>query len=171
MGEAAEYISPEIARVLAVALPYHHRLIVEVAACTGLRISDILQLQPEDIAEALTHRGWLRVLEQKTGKRRAVHLPAKLLRLLAGYCGEYWVFESPKDPRRHLTRQAVNKMLKQRSCRMKLRQQVSPHSYRKQYAVSLMRRTHDLKRVQRELGHEDAGTTALYALSDQLTRK
>lgn len=171
MGRAAEYVSPEVARRLARELPYNHRLIVDVAAVTGLRISDVLQLRLEDVAEAHAHRGWLRVLECKTGKRRAVHLPAKLLRQLEAFTGQYWVFESPRDPRRHLSRQAVNKMLATRARAVRLGQQVSPHSYRKQYAVQLMHRSGDLGKVQRALGHSDAGTTALYALSDQLRRK
>lgn len=170
MGRAAEYISPETAARLARELPYRHRLIVEVAAVTGLRISDVLQLQPEDVAEARVHRGWLRVLECKTGKQRAVHLPARLLRQLEAFTGQYWVFESPLDPRRHLTRQAVNKMLAARAKGLRLGQQVSPHGYRKQYAVQLMHRSGDLGKVQRALGHRDPGTTALYALSDKLQR-
>lgn len=170
MSRAAEYVSPEVGRRMAVALPYHHRLITEVAATTGLRIGDILALQPEDIAEALTHRGWLRVREQKTGKQRAVRLPTKLLRQLAAYSGENWVFESPRDRRKHLTRQAVNQILQDRARQLRLQQRVSPHSYRKQYAVRRLAETGDFSRVQRDLQHDDPGTTALYALADKIKR-
>lgn len=171
VGAAAEYVSPELGRRLGVVLPYNHRLLTETMAATGLRVTDVLTLQPEDVAEALTHRGWLQVREQKTGKYRAVRLPTKLLRQLAAYSGQYWVFQSPQDPQRHLTRQAVNKMLKQRATAYRAGQQVSPHGYRKQYAVRLLEETGDLRRVQRAMGHDDPGTTALYALADKMPVK
>ena len=51
--------------------------------------------------------------------------------------------------------------------RVALKGQISPHTARKIYAVSLYHEK-GINAVQRELAHDSIGTTMLYALSDRL---
>ena len=108
------------------------------------------------------------VEEQKTGKRRIVGLPEHLLRDIRKIAGKKYVFEHKNDPERHRTRQAVWKDVKRAAVAFRLPQNVAPHSVRKVYAVDLMHKYHDLKRVQRALNHSNPAVTMVYAMADKL---
>lgn len=109
---------------------------------------------------------WIR--EQKTGKRRRVNLTKGLAAEMMRNAGEIWIFESPKSPAKHRTRQAVWADVKRAAKAFRLPQNVAPHSIRKVYAVDLMRKYHDLKRVQRALNHSNPAVTMIYAMADKL---
>ena len=68
-----EYILRKEVDLILAALTPENRLVMRVARHTGLRISDILCLRPEQLKPHF----W--VTEQKTGKRRQVGLPESLL--------------------------------------------------------------------------------------------
>lgn len=151
----------EVEHVLAALTPVN-RVIMRECMHTGLRIGDVLALRTAQIAP----RFW--VTEQKTGKRRMVGLPAGLLADMRKIAGEIWIFESPKSPAKHRTRQAVWADVKRAAKAFRLPQNVAPHSVRKVYAVDLMRKFHDLKRVQRALNHSNPAVTMVYAMADKL---
>lgn len=151
----------EVDRVLSALMP-SNRLVMRVILHTGLRIGDVLQLRPED----LQPRRW--VTEQKTGKRRFIGFPSPLLSDLRAEAGKYWVFPSPRDPKKHRTRQAVWVDVKRAAKLFRLPQNIGTHSARKVYAVELMRKYGDIAAVQRNLKHGYATTTMIYALADQL---
>ena len=108
------------------------------------------------------------VAEQKTGKRRIVGLTEHLLRDMRKIAGKNYVFEHKNDPERHRTRQAVWADVKRAAKAFRLPQNVAPHSVRKVYAVDLMHKYHDLKRVQRALNHSNPAVTMVYAMADKL---
>jgi integrase len=154
----------EYEHILAALMP-ENRLALEVSACTGLRISDVLNLRTDRLSERFTVR------ELKTGKNRRVRIPPRLLdRLIAG-AGKIWVFEGRTDYRKHRTRQAVFKDLQRTAKMFRVKVHVSPHSARKIYAVGEYRRTGSLQRVRELLNHEDEAVTMLYAMADQLTER
>ncbi len=136
-----------------------NRLVMRVALHTGLRIGDVLALRTEQIKP----RFW--VTEQKTGKRRAVGLPADLRADILAQAGPEWAFpgRSPDKPR---TRQAVWKDVKRAAKAFRLPQNVAPHSARKVYAVELMKEYGDIERVAKALNHTHMSTTMIYALAD-----
>ena len=68
-----EYILWKEVDLILAALTPENGLVMRVALHTGLRISDILSLRPEQLKPHF----W--VTEQKTGKRRQVGLPEPLL--------------------------------------------------------------------------------------------
>lgn len=142
------------------ALTPQNRLVMRTALQTGLRISDVLELRPEQLKSHF----W--VTERKTGKRRQVGLPEPLLSDLKNAAGERWVFEgrSPKD---HRTRQAVWKDMKRAAKAFRLPVNVGPHSARKVYAVELLRKYGDIDRVRRALNHNSEVITLLYAMADK----
>lgn len=144
-------------------LTYENRLVMRTALHTGLRIGDVLRLKPEHIRPNF----W--ITEQKTGKRRQVGIPEPLLGDLRKAAGEKWVFPG-RDPEKPRTRQAVWKDVKRAAKAMRLPQNVAPHSARKVYAVDLLHRYGDIKRVQRALNHNCEIVTLIYAMADHQLR-
>ena len=152
----------EFEHLLAARMP-PNRLACEVSACTGLRISDVLNLRTTKLSERFSVR------ELKTGKIKRVRLPRSLLDRLLAQAGRIYVFENRLDYRKPRTRQAVYKDLRRAAKLFRVKDiHVSPHSARKLYAVSEYRRTGSIERVKELLNHEDEAVTMLYAMADQL---
>ena len=149
----------EVERVLDL-LTYENRLVMRVLLHTGLRISDALQLRPEQ----LKPNCW--VTEQKTGKRRQIGLPEPLLADLRESADCEWVFPGSK-PGKHRTRQAVWKDVKRAAAALRLTQNAAPHSARKVYAVELLKKYGDIDRVRRALNHGGLEVTLIYAMADK----
>lgn len=156
----AYLLEREVGHVLAALTPAN-RLVCRVCLHTGLRVGDVLALRTEQLAP----RFW--VVERKTGKRRQVGLPAGLLADVRAQAGEVWAFPG-RDPAKPRTRQAVWADVKRAAKAFRLPQNVAPHSFRKVYAVDLMRKYGDLDRVRRALNHGSCATTMIYAMADRL---
>lgn len=137
-----------------------NRLVMRVCIHTGLRVSDVLALKPEQLKPNF----W--ITEQKTKKRRQVGLPEPLLSDLIENAGVFWVFPG-RESRKHRTRQAVWKDVKRAADALRLPQNIGTHSARKFYAVELRERYGDLERVQRALNHGDIAVTMIYAMADK----
>lgn len=154
-----EYLLQEqVDQVLSVLMP-ENRLVMRVCIATGLRLSDVLQLRPEQLKSHF----WL--TEMKTGKRRQVGLPEPLLSDLRAAAGDAWVFPG-RNPAKHRTRQAVWKDVKRAAAAFRLEQNVAPHSARKVYAVELMHKYGDIAKVRRALNHSSESVSCIYALAD-----
>lgn len=152
-------IEREVERVLDL-LTYENRLVMRVLLHTGIRISDALQLRPEQLKPNF----W--ITEQKTGKRRQIGLPEPLLHDLCRSAGKYWVFPGA-DPRKHRTRQAVWKDVKRAAAALRLTANAAPHSARKVYAVELLRKYGDIEKVRQALNHGGLEVTLIYAMADK----
>lgn len=159
----SEYINyGDLQHLFSVLMP-ENALVLRVSLETGLRIGDVLAIRTEQIrAQRFTVR------EQKTGKSRRVYLSKPLWDALRRSAGRIYVFEGRNDPHKHRTRQAVYNDLKRAAKAFRIPQNVSPHSLRKLYAVTLLDETGDLELVQRALNHDRITTTLIYALSDRL---
>lgn len=158
-----EYLlNREVGHVLAALTP-SNRIVCETCLHTGLRVGDVLALKTKDISRQF----W--ITEAKTGKRRRVNLPDPLIRKIREQAGEEWAFPGRK-PGSHRTRQAVWADVKRAAKAFRLKQNVAPHSFRKVYAVELMRKCGDTKRVQRALNHSDQATTMIYILAAELLK-
>ena len=159
----SEYINyGDLQHLFSVLMP-ENALVLRVSLETGLRIGDVLAIRTEQIrAQRFTVR------EQKTGKSRRVYLSKPLWEALRRSAGRFYVFEGRNDPHKHRTRQAVYNDLKRAAKAFRIPQNVSPHSLRKLYAVTLLDETGDLELVQRALNHDRITTTLIYALSDRL---
>lgn len=163
MEMTTEYLlQREMGHVLAALTP-SNRLVARVCLHTGLRVGDVLALRPDELGRQF----W--ITEAKTGKRRRVNLTNDLLSSLRASSGEFWVFPG-RDPRKHRTRQAVWTDVKRAARAFRVRQNVAPHSFRKVYAVELMRECGDARRVQRALNHSDMATTMVYIMAAELLR-
>lgn len=143
------------------ALTMQNALIMRTVLHTGLRISDVLELRTEQLKPSM----W--IVEKKTGKRHRCGLPAPLLKAILEQAGEEWAFPGTK-PGTHKTRQAVWADVKRAAKAFRLPQNVGTHSFRKVYAVRLLDKYGDVKRVQKAMGHSSPSVTALYAMADKL---
>lgn len=156
-----EYMLEQQVEIVLHLLMPENRLVLRTALHTGLRISDVLSLKPDQLKPNF----W--VTEQKTKKRRQVGLPAPLLADLVANSGKWWVFPGV-DPLKHRTRQAVWKDMKRAAIAARFPQNCAPHSFRKVYAVELMRKYGSMARVQKALNHRSQEVTMLYALADHM---
>lgn len=161
-----EYLLEQQVRLVLAALMPSNALACEVSLHTGLRISDVLSLKTEQIKP----RFWVK--ESKTGKSKMVGLPDDLRQRLLAQAGEEYVFPNRLNPRKHRTRQAVWADVKRAQKAFRFGQNVGPHSFRKDYAVEVMRRYGDIEKVRRALNHDRAITSLIYAMADvQLMKK
>lgn len=129
------------------------RLAVEIAADTGLRISDILSIRSADVAPTM------RIVERKTGKARTVSLRQETLahaRAYARYAGEYLI---DRD------RSTIYRQVRTAAQALGLAN-VSMHSIRKYYARKYCR-AHGLAATQRELQHDYLSTTLIYLIDEE----
>ena len=194
-----EYITREKMELLLRAMSPENARVIRLSMDTGFRLSDCLSLRWRDLpadgktwdgssctpdgrptgCPMMTHGASIVLTECKTGKRREAVLTEKacdLLRRQWRLWGKSpWVFPG-RDWRKHRTRQAVWKDLKEvsRTLRIdgkKVRENLGPHSARKIFAVDLYHRTGDLEAVRKALNHTDQAVTMLYALADQLTTR
>lgn len=155
----------EVVHILA-ALQPENRLACEISLATGLRIGDVLGLKTEQV-----RRQRFTVREEKTGKTRTVRLSKDLLQRCLSCAGQHYVFEHRYDGRRHRTRQAVYKDLKRVAKVFGVKEQFSPHSLRKVFAVEEYLDCGDLLRVQKLLNHTSEAVTMLYAMAHVVKRR
>ena len=156
-----EYLlAQQVEHVLAALTP-QNRLIARVCLHTGLRVGDVVALKTKALGLQFM------VTEAKTKKRRRVGLPTALLEDIRRQAGPVWAFPG-RDPAKHKSRQAVWADVKRAAKAFRLPQNVGPHSFRKVYAVELLGRYGDIRRVQRALNHGGMETTLIYAMVDKL---
>lgn len=142
------------------ALPPTTRLAWDVAICTGLRVSDVLQLRPDMLS-----RGRTAIVERKTGKWRSIPMPDSLYDRLIDHAALHnsdWCFPAATDTDKPMSRDVIGAQLRRVNRLVAPQYTLSMHSARKIYAINLYRRTGDYNAVQRDLGHEHLETTLIY---------
>lgn len=163
MAKTEYLLDVEVERVLAAMMP-QNQLILRLVLHTGMRVSDVLLMKPEDIKPS----GWL--VEQKTGKRRRYGIPEPLLTLIKAQMSDEWAFPGARSGK-HKTRQAVWADVKRAAKAFRLPQNVGTHSMRKVYAVHLMERYGSIEKVRRNLNHSSESVTMIYAMADVLLER
>jgi integrase/recombinase XerD len=143
------------------------RAMLELLYATGLRVSELVSLQHQQIdlqGDYLTVKG-------KGSKVRAVPFGKwareKLLdylnearpRLLKGRSSSYLFVTRSGKP---LTRQAFWKLVHGYARAAGIEKKVTPHSFRHSFATHLLEGGADLRSVQTMLGHADISTTQIY---------
>ncbi|RDH88618.1 MAG: site-specific tyrosine recombinase XerD [endosymbiont of Escarpia spicata] len=152
---------------LADAQGFRDRTMLEVLYASGLRVSELISLRPEQIS--LT-QGVVRVIG-KGGKERLVPL---------GDEAQTWLIRFLKGPRREIlgarlcpdlfptrrgsgmTRQAFWYLIKKHAITAGISKHLSPHTLRHAFATHLLNHGADLRVVQLLLGHSDLSTTQIY---------
>ncbi len=141
------------------------RLIIELFYETGLRLSELIGLNVEDIslvAQAIRVTG-------KGNKQRLVPFGDRLLSLIKGYLderaalpviGSVAVFISAKGER--LKGDKVRMMVKSKLGLVTTQKKRSPHVLRHTFATTMLNHDADLQTVKELLGHERLQTTEIY---------
>lgn len=156
----------ELVHILASLSP-ENRLACEISLVTGLRINDVLALTPEKVRKQR-----FTIREEKTGKTRLIRLPADLVKRALACSGQHYIFEGRLNGRQHRTRQAVYKDLKKSAKNFGVKDNITPHSLRKVYAVEeFAKNGGNLKKVQRLLNHESEAVTILYAMANVIGKR
>lgn len=164
----ADWVQPDFLGLVLQSLMPANRLVLLLMMQTGLRVGDALALRSEQLRSGQR----LTIREEKTGKSRRIYIKRPLYDALLAQCGRWWVFPGRLDERKHRCRQAVWKDLKRSAAlwRAPLDAGGKPnwgtHTARKVWAVAELKRTGDIKTVQREMNHSSPEITYLYALAD-----
>lgn len=143
------------------------RAMLEVLYATGLRVSELVGLQPDQLSVS---RGLVRVVG-KGGKERLVPLGDEAVRWVERFLGESRPALLGARPcaalfptRRGgpLTRQAFWYRIKKHARVAGIDQALSPHTVRHAFATHLVNHGADLRVVQLLLGHSSLSTTQIY---------
>lgn len=156
---------PDIKRKLGL----RDRAILETLYATGMRVSELINLELQDLHEDL---GLVRVLG-KGSKERLIPISSVALHwikqyqkevrdpliLKAGQNDEHIFLNSRA---KQLTRQAIWQMIKKYCQSAGITKDVTPHTLRHTFATHLLENGADLRVVQEILGHSDISTTQIY---------
>lgn len=160
----SKWIEEENVKHILAALMPQNALAAEMSYRYGMRIGDVLATKTKDV-----RRGRWTYTEEKTGKKRRITLGRRFQEKLLQNAGRLYVFEHRNDWKKHRTRQAVYYDIRRAAKAFRLGNGVSPHTFRKVYAVNAMAKYKDLKRVQTLLNHSSEAITMIYALADIMT--
>jgi len=147
-------------------------MLVDLVLFTGLRVAEIANLKIGDI-EIKTKDPYLIVRKGKRGKKRDVYLDKELVKHLKSFIS--WKKKSMNEPTednsplftgrdgKHCAVITLMKSFKKAIEESGLPIHYSIHNARHTYATFLLHATHNLRYVQKQLGHSKISMTALYA--------
>lgn len=138
-----------------------HRVLLMLAYSSGLRISEVVNLELADIdsGRMVIH------LRAAKGKRdRIVMLSEVLLAELREYYKRYrpkrWVFEGQTGAR--YSARSIQLVFRAAAQRAGIRKRITFHGLRHCFATHLLEGGTDLRRIQELLGHQSIKTTLIY---------
>lgn len=135
---------------------------------TGFRISELLSLKVEDVADANGVYDFVRVkrgyMKNKQESREIVlHQEAKLAikeyLMSCGIDSADWLFD--------YSRQSAHNALKKAFKRSGLTGTLATHTMRKTFAKTVFDNTNNIYKTKQALGHKDISTTVKYLVVDQ----
>ena len=152
---------------LELALEFRDRTMLEMLYACGLRVSELVGLQVEQVG---LNQGIVRVLG-KGGKERLVPMGEEALDWLTQYMrgpriellkGQSSNVLFPSNRSREMNRQTFWYRIKLYGERAGIQTHLSPHTLRHAFATHLLNHGADLRVVQMLLGHSDLSTTQIY---------
>ncbi|MGE3541666.1 MAG: tyrosine-type recombinase/integrase [Candidatus Tectimicrobiota bacterium] len=139
-----------------------HRAMLATLYATGVRVSELCQLQGTDIDSS---RMVIRVRQGKGQRDRQVMLSPHLLPLRRRYWKLYqlhsWLLPGHRVSA-PITRMGVTHICRQAGIAAKLKKTIHPHVLRQAFATHLLEAGVDLRRIQLLLGHASLRSTSLY---------
>jgi len=143
------------------------RAILEALYATGMRVSELTQLNLEHLNLDV---GFVRCLG-KGNKERIVPLGKNAIICLKRYIANarpYFLKRRSSNIlflnrlNRRLSRQSIWKMIKRYARQARIKKEIRPHILRHSFATHLLEGGADLRSVQEMLGHSDISTTQVY---------
>ncbi len=152
------------------------RAILETLFSTGLRISELINLNVNDLNDKVLERREFSVIG-KGRKVRTVYLSQSAVKyikqylatrrdnfepLFIRYSGKLMDEDDAEGKSLRLTPRSVQRMIKKYALMAGLPVNVTPHVLRHSFATDLLIAGADLRSVQELLGHSDVSTTQIY---------
>lgn len=145
---------------------YRDKAMLELLYATGIRVSELIQL---DIGDINISMGFLKC---KSGRERVIPLGSLAMKSCADYIekaralmiknvDETALFVNCNGKR--LTRQGFWKIIKQYKNQANISGELTPHTLRHSFATHLLQNGADLKSIQEMLGHSDISSTQIYS--------
>ncbi|MDZ5038202.1 tyrosine-type recombinase/integrase [Clostridium perfringens] len=142
-----------------------NKVMIELFLCTGLRLSEMLDLKWKDIN---LMSGQLKVVQGKGSKDRILWINEDMLNILRNWkieqSNKYGVVDLVFCSRnkKRLDDKGIRKMIETYSIKAEINKHITPHTLRHTYATDLLRETKNIRLVQKALGHSDLSTTMIY---------
>lgn len=154
--------SEEVARFLEFARPGQERVLFQTAYACGLRISELVHLQVQDIDGS---RMMVTVRQGKGFKDRLVPLSPRLLKEMRWFWQTHrskpWLFPG-SQPGQPVHSGTVQRLFRQTLRRAGIEKAATPHTLRHSFATHLLEAGVDILTVQKLLGHSNLSTTTRY---------
>jgi len=151
----------EVLRILKALENIKHRCILMLVYSAGLRLSEVVNLQLQDI---LRDRSQLRIRAAKGKKDRYTVLSTKALLLVEEYLKMYkpdlWLFEGQTGGQYSKT--SVQRVFKNALIISGVNSYATLHTLRHSFATHLLERGTSLRYIQELLGHSSSKTTEVY---------
>lgn len=145
------------------------RALLEVLYATGLRVTELVSLNVDDVNLA---SATVRVVRPKDKRERLVPIHERAIPPLQDYLerGRIQLLRDPEEQAlflnhrgRRLTRQGLWLIVKHYVREVGIIEDVTPHTLRHTFAAHLIDKKADLEYVQELLGHANISTTQVYA--------
>jgi len=152
----------ELAQILNSVDNIKHKAILMLVYSTGLRVSEVVKLKPEDID---SERMLIHIRGAKGRKDRYTMLAEMALGIIKEYQRQYrfdkWLFGGIRTDR-HITTKTVEKILEHACKKADIKKDISVHTLRHSFANHLLESGTDLRYIQELLGHIHSKTTEIY---------
>ncbi|MCU0378513.1 MAG: site-specific integrase [Bacteroidales bacterium] len=152
----------EVRSILAAPVNEKHRAMLGIIYGCGLRRSELIMLESEDIDR---DRMLLTVRQSKGFKDRVVPLSSKLVEMIDSYVKRYrpgvYLFEGQRSGEPY-SAASIEKVFHAACEKARIRKDVTLHSLRHSYATHLLEAGTDLRYIQELLGHKSSKTTEIY---------
>ncbi|MFN2184600.1 MAG: site-specific tyrosine recombinase/integron integrase [Anaerolineae bacterium] len=144
------------------------RALLEVLYATGLRVTELVSLDVDDVNLA---SATLRIVRPKDKSERIVPIHERAIEPLQDYLerGRMQLLRDPKETAlflnhrgRRLTRQGLWLIVKHYVREVGITEEITPHTLRHTFAAHLVEKKADLEYVQELLGHANISTTQVY---------
>ncbi|RHX84219.1 site-specific recombinase [Leptospira stimsonii] len=164
-----DILSPlEVSNILSALPNPKHRLLLSFCYASGLRVSELVKLKPEDIDET---RNSLKIREGKGKRDRFTMLSQACASLWREFRNanpyEEWVFPG-QDPSKPIHIRTAEKIFEMAKKKAEIKKSVSIHSLRHAFATHLLEAGTNIKHIQFLLGHKSVRTTEIYTRVSQV---
>ena len=142
-------------------------LLFIVGINTGLRISDIIKLQVQDILNSdRTLKTHIEITEQKTNKRKRFKLnpiwAEELYQYIKNMDMEDYIFKSRNGVNRPITRVRAYNILNETARKVGIQDEIGTHTLRKTFGYWFYQRTKDVAILQQIFNHSSPSITLRY---------